>query len=76
VKHCSVSIVGEDGQHHTLTLEAKSLFDAAASGLHQWAQYWWFDRKANVTVEVDGQRWQVDQDRIRKWQAAGARSAV
>jgi hypothetical protein len=38
LKECTVSIVGQDGRTYETTVEASSLFDAAARALEQWSQ--------------------------------------
>ena len=35
VKHCLVSIIGDDGQTHTVEVDAMSLFDAAAHAINR-----------------------------------------
>jgi hypothetical protein len=40
MKNCTVSMVGKDGRTYETTVEASSLFDAAARALEQWARLW------------------------------------
>jgi hypothetical protein len=60
-----VSMLGGDHQEQTFTTEASSLFDACRQAIKTWAQYWWFDPMALLTVRVGDQRWYVRQDVVR-----------
>ena len=50
LKDCTVSMVGQDGRMYETTVEASSLFDAAARALEQWARLWWYRHDAVVEV--------------------------
>jgi hypothetical protein len=62
-----VEVRGKDGQTHGLTLQATSLFDAAAKALDAWSKFWWFDASTIVVVKSGDERWMIQQDRIQKW---------
>jgi hypothetical protein len=50
VRCVHLEMKGKDGQTHGLTLQASSLFDAAAKALDQWSKLWWFDQGTLLTV--------------------------
>ena len=50
LKECTVSMVGQNGRTYETTVEASSLFDAAARALEQWARLWWYRHDAVVEV--------------------------
>jgi hypothetical protein len=35
-------MVGKDGRTYETTVDASSLFDAAARALEQWSRLWWY----------------------------------
>ena len=49
LKDCTVSMVGQDGRTYETTIEAASLFDAAARAIEQWARLWWY--RSNGVIE-------------------------
>jgi len=66
VRCCLVQTKGKDGETHSLTLEASSVFDAADKAINRWARLWWFS-DALITVQSCEERWIVSQERVRKW---------
>ena len=71
-----VQMVGKDGNPHTLTLEASSLFDAADKAIRAWAKLWWFDPTASLTVQSCEDRWTVKQERVRAWRSGSKRNPL
>jgi hypothetical protein len=67
VRCVHVEIKGKDGQTHGLTMQASSLFDAAAKAMDAWSKLWWFDFSTIVLVKSGDERWMIRQDRIQKW---------
>jgi hypothetical protein len=66
-----VEVKCKDGQTHGLTMQASSLFDAAAKALDAWSKLWWFDPSTIVFVKSGDERWMIQQDRVRKWRGRG-----
>jgi hypothetical protein len=62
-------MVGQDGRMYDTTVEATSLFDAAARALEQWARLWWYRPGAVVEVRMGGQCWKVSAERVREWRS-------
>lgn len=67
VRVCDVSVTTPNGQTHSLTVQAASLFDAARQGCDMWAKMSWWDPNALIVVSCDGQKWKVTADRVRQW---------
>jgi hypothetical protein len=57
---------GKDGNTHSLTVGASSLFQAAQQGIEAWSLLWWFDPEELITVQVGDQRWAVRQGNVRR----------
>ena len=72
MKNCRVSVVSPDGETHTITVRANSLFDAARQAQERWSMLWWHQPDAVLEVCAGVQRWKVRGDRIRRWNAARA----
>ena len=64
---CTVSVVGGDGQTHTVEVQASSLFDAVDQAAQQWARLWWYRGEAVVEVRAGERCWQVRLERVRVW---------
>jgi len=64
---CVVEITGRDGQAHSMTIEASSVFDAAYQALQAWSLMWWHDPNIDVTVRTADRRWRVKQSSVREW---------
>ena len=64
---CYVEMRGTDGQIHSTTLDASSLYDAAEKATSSWARFWWFTAAALVTVRHAEQSWTISQERMRLW---------
>jgi hypothetical protein len=58
---------GTDGQIHSTTLDASSLYDAADKATQSWSRLWWFNGSEPVTVKRGDQSWTVSQERLRAW---------
>jgi hypothetical protein len=69
MKNCTVSILGKDGETHTLNTTAASLFDAAQQAERESSRLWWWDGKAVAEVRSGNQVWRVSVERVRKWPA-------
>jgi len=65
VRVCDVSLTTPNGQTHALTLQAESLFSAAASAISEWSRLWWWDRDSIMTVRAGGQ---VRAKRVIDWE--------
>ena len=73
LKECTVSMVGQDGRTYETTVEASSLFDAAARALEQWSRLWWYRSKGVVEVRMDDKCWRVSAERVREWRSKSGR---
>jgi hypothetical protein len=62
---CTVAMIGQDGQTHTLEVKTSSLFDAAA----QARQCSWYQGDAVIEVRGGDRIWKVRGERVREWQA-------
>ena len=69
LKDCRVSMVGQDGRTYDVTVEAASLFDAAARALDQWSRLWWYRPNGFVEVRMDDKCWRVSAERVREWRS-------
>jgi hypothetical protein len=58
---------GTDGQIHSTTLDATSLYDAAEKATRGWSRLWWFSSREIVTVRHGEQSWKVSQEKMREW---------
>ena len=67
LKECTVSMVGQDGRTYETTVEAASLFDAAARALEQWSRLWWYRPNGFVEVRMGEKCWRVSAERVREW---------
>jgi hypothetical protein len=63
---CCVEMRGTDGQIHSTTLDATSLYDAAEKATQSWSMLWWFDANALVTVRHGEQSWTISQQNVRE----------
>jgi hypothetical protein len=64
MKMARASIKGKDGKIYSVNVEASSLYDAAEQCVRRVCRFWQFDPQALITVEADGQRWLVSQDKM------------
>jgi hypothetical protein len=67
LKECTVLMVGQDGRMYEATVEASSLFDAAARAIRQWSRLWWYRPNGFVKVRMDDKCWRVSAERVREW---------
>lgn len=51
VRRCTVSIRGKDGELHTKTVDATSLFDAADEVIRDWNRLWWWSSSSLIEIE-------------------------
>ena len=58
---------GKDGQLHSLTIEAASLYDAAYKAITARARLWWFDPATVIIVQSSEELWHVRQEDVRRW---------
>jgi hypothetical protein len=58
---------GTDGEIHSATLEATSVFHAADQAIRRWSMFWWFSPDAPITAQSGEDKWTVAQERIRRW---------
>ena len=73
VRRCLVSVIGKDGERHSIDTDGISLFDAAYKAKQQWAMFWWFPPDAVIEVRSGNDCWQVGQDRLRVWATGNMR---
>jgi hypothetical protein len=73
MKDCTVSIIGRDGQAHTLEVETSSVFDAVDQAVQSWSKLWWWYADAVIEVRAGDQCWKIQTARVREWKAARAR---
>jgi hypothetical protein len=74
VRRCTVSIRGKDGELHSKTVDATSLFDAADEIIRDWNRLWWWSSSSLIEIESGDDHWRVSQDRVRKWRKTKAGS--
>jgi hypothetical protein len=77
VKRCAVSFVDAIGMTHTVTLEARSLFEAAAAGLEIFRQAEWTGPADHSRLDIrteDGKKLAVTLADLRKWAARNPKS--
>jgi hypothetical protein len=58
VKRCAVSFTDTVGMSHTVTLEARSLFEAAAAGLEIFRQAEWSGARRPLAAGYQNRGWQ------------------
>jgi hypothetical protein len=58
---------GSDGQIHSTTMDAASLYDAADRATQGWAKLSWFSPTEPVIVKHGQQSWTVSRDQMRAW---------
>jgi hypothetical protein len=51
MRQVKVSIVGKDGETHSRTVDALSLFDACDTAMMDWNKLWWWSSSAVIEVE-------------------------
>ena len=66
-------MVGQDGQTYEATVEAASLFDAAARAIERWARLWWYRPNGVIEVRMGDQCWKVSAERVRQWRNKSGR---
>lgn len=66
-RHCAVTMVGKDGQLHSIETDADGLFDAAYKAVHSWALLWWYNPEAVVEVHSADGAWKVKASRVSRW---------
>jgi hypothetical protein len=49
MRRCTVSVVGKDGERHSLEADANSLFDAAYKAVEQWGMLGGFFRCRQIS---------------------------
>jgi hypothetical protein len=77
VKRCAVSFVDAIGMTHTVTLEARSLFEAAAAGLEVFRKAEWAGPAGHARLDIateDGRKLAVTLAALRKWARRNATS--
>jgi hypothetical protein len=67
MRHCTVSMVGKDGEQHALQTDARSLMQAAYAGVEAWAKFWWFSSDGVVEVRCGADVWRVKASRASAW---------
>jgi hypothetical protein len=50
VRWCEVVFRGKDGELHTYMINAASKYDAAAKGIQEVAQFWWYDPELPLII--------------------------
>jgi hypothetical protein len=71
----SNSIRGKDGELHSKTVDATSLFDTADEVIRDWNRLWWWSSSSLIQIESGQDRWRVNQATVRKWRTARKRSS-
>jgi hypothetical protein len=60
-----VEMRGTDGQVHSTTLDAASLYDAAEKALAGWPKFWWYSSDAIIAVKHGAPMWTVSQQKLK-----------
>jgi hypothetical protein len=69
MRDCTVSVTDPDGEIHTVTVTASTLYDAAAQAMEAWARMSWWDPGLTLDVKCGDLRWKVGAGWIRAAQA-------
>lgn len=65
MREVTVSMFGEDGEEHSVAVEADSLFHACEKAIQNSVRLWWFDPEAVLVVRSGADRLRVRQEALR-----------